>query len=114
MKTGYDDVVDLQKKFDLGYPNKLGFLSPQQQEFRENFLHEELDEFSQAYNDSDMETALDSLVDLVVVAYGTAAMMGVTPAMWRALWDDVHRANMSKVRGQTARGVGNDLIKPDG
>jgi predicted HAD superfamily Cof-like phosphohydrolase len=114
-QTNFSDILELHRKFDLGEPKELAFLEPSQLEFRINFLQEELDEFSAAcLATDDYPTAIDSLVDLVVVAIGTAIMMGITPELWQKLWDDVHRANMSKVRGQTARGVGNDLVKPEG
>ena len=63
--------------------------------------------------DQVMEMQADALVDLVYVAKGTAAMMGLP---WRALWDDVQRANMSKVKGETHRkmGCGADIAKPPG
>lgn len=102
---------------------------------RANFMLEELNEFAKAAGlvavaingnvevvgtifrfedcdgDQDMSLQADALVDLVYVAKGTAAMMGLP---WAALWDDVQRANMAKVRGQTHRGNAFDVAKPPG
>ena len=39
----------------------------------------------------------DALIDLTYVAMGTAYMMGLP---WQDLWDEVQRANMSKVRAK--------------
>jgi predicted HAD superfamily Cof-like phosphohydrolase len=63
--------------------------------------------------DQDMAPQADALVDLVYVAKGTAAMMGLP---WKALWDDVQRANMAKELGETHRkmGFGADVRKPAG
>lgn len=63
--------------------------------------------------DQDLALQADALVDLVYVALGTAAMMGLP---WQALWDDVQRANMAKEKGPTHRnmGFGSDICKPPG
>jgi predicted HAD superfamily Cof-like phosphohydrolase len=63
--------------------------------------------------DQDMALQADALIDLVYVAKGTAAMMGLP---WKALWDDVQRANMAKELGETHRkmGFGADVCKPAG
>lgn len=53
----------------------------------------------------------DSLVDLVYVALGTASMLGLP---WGSLWDDVHKCNMAKVRGETHRKNKVDVCKPEG
>ena len=59
----------------------------------------------------DLALQADALVDLVYVALGTGVMMGLP---WQQLWDDVHRANMGKVRGVGKRGHAVDLVKPEG
>lgn len=96
---------------------------------RIKFLQEELDEFTEAagfcrhqdqngltvymdvQTDQDLPLQSDALVDLTYVALGTAVMMGLP---WQELWDDVHRANMEKVRGIGIRGNLVDCIKPQG
>ena len=62
-------------------------------------------------DDAEMDEMADALIDLVYVAMGTAVMMGLP---WQQLWDDVQRANMSKVRGTTHRGHTVDVSKPPG
>jgi hypothetical protein len=83
--------------------------------FRVGFMKEELAEFMYAHNDSNIVDAVDALVDLVYVVLGTAAMMGVP---WEAVWDEVHTANMKKVRAtdasQSKRGSTLDVVKPVG
>jgi predicted HAD superfamily Cof-like phosphohydrolase len=103
---------------------------------RANFLLEELCEFAAAAGltmDADRENNLvfvedpdldpgtlrqqdlslqaDALVDLVYVAKGTADMLALP---WKALWDDVQRANLAKVPGKTHRGNAVDAAKPPG
>lgn len=57
----------------------------------------------------------DGLIDLVYVALGTAHLHGFP---WDALFDEVQRANMSKVRAthaeQSRRKSTLDVVKPEG
>lgn len=120
--SDFKDVEDMHIKYDFDHMRSLmrrdimipTFLTPEDVDFRVKFMREELEEYSQAVDEADIFKALDALVDLVVVAYGTAIMQGVSPELWQMMWDEVHRANMSKVRGITDRGVKNDLVKPPG
>ncbi|MBU6231512.1 nucleoside triphosphate pyrophosphohydrolase family protein [Patescibacteria group bacterium] len=114
----YKDVRECHEHFGLVLngprPRRL---SKRKMLERIQFLQEELDELVTATglkgkgSAQDFAGQADALVDLVYVALGTAAMMGLP---WGALWDDVHRANMSKVRGITHRGHKVDLAKPAG
>jgi predicted HAD superfamily Cof-like phosphohydrolase len=74
-------------------------------------LIEELMEFRAAVTDGNLPEMADALVDLVVFAKGTAVLLGLP---WAALFDDVMRANLSKVRGVGKRGHKVDLVKPEG
>ena len=60
---------------------------------------------------NDLAGQADALVDLVYFAIGTAIMLGLP---FEELWNDAHRANMTKVRGATHRGHPNDVTKPEG
>jgi len=83
--------------------------------FRIKFLSEELAEFAAAVIEEDMPGIADALVDLVYVALGTAHMYGLP---WDALFAEVQRANMTKVRAANAseskRGSALDVVKPPG
>ena len=78
---------------------------------RLRFLQEELAELGDATAVGDLADQVDALVDLVVVALGTAAQMRVP---WAACWDEVLRANLAKVPGVGKRGMALDLVKPPG
>lgn len=116
--TGYQDVQNFHDKFAVPLAAVPTLLDGEAYNFRLKFMQEELQEFVQGHFDNDLELALDSLVDLVYVAYGTAQMMGVPPAMWQELWNAVQEANMSKVRASSAadskRGTSLDVVKPAG
>lgn len=84
-------------------------------EFRERFLEEELEEFKEGVKAGDVEKMFDSLLDIVYVAMGTAHLFGFP---WQEGWDEVQRANMTKVRAETdqdsERGGLWDVVKPPG
>lgn len=113
--SNHFDVWCFNCKFDLPRPKTPQLLDSYTFHFREGFLREELDEFYTAHQHADLAGAADALVDLVYVALGTAIMMGLP---WQALWDEVQRANMSKVRAASAedskRGSTLDVVKPPG
>lgn len=120
MKMFYD-VLAFQYKFGVlpqkGVPH---FPSKDVIEFRQKFLQEELDEFKLACEEGNMEKAIDALLDLSYVINGTALLFGINPQCWSECWDEVHRANMSKVRvsgaddARSKRGHSLDVVKPAG
>jgi dCMP deaminase len=86
-------------------------------QFRFKFMEEELLEFEEASIDKDLNKAADALADLVYVALGTAHLMGLP---FGAVWREVQRANMTKVRASGAndplstRNHALDVVKPPG
>lgn len=107
----YNDVRKFQRKFGMLTRGIPGHVTQRKLNGRIEFLQEELNEFKVAVEAQDLAEQADALVDLVYVALGTAASLGLP---WKALWDDVHRANMAKERGITHRGHKVDCIKPNG
>jgi len=83
--------------------------------FRYKFLLEEWTEITKAYVDGDPEEFIDGLIDFCVVAVGTLDLMQVDGVQ---AWDEVHKANMSKIRGVKANRPNPlglpDLTKPSG
>lgn len=111
MKQGnYFDVVDFHKKFSFKTPSIPTLLSEEDVRQRIDFMQEELNEFIDGAVKGDICEQADALIDLVYVAMGTAARMGLC---WEALWEDVHRANMAKVKGPSERSL-TDVVKPTG
>jgi predicted HAD superfamily Cof-like phosphohydrolase len=126
-----DDIAQFHEKFGLEYNGKPRLLPYRLQEFRSKFMSEELSEYNLAITagnhesqldllsrdeiTSDLEKALDALVDLVYVALGTSYMHGFN---FREAWRRVHSANMKKIRveraDQSSRGSLFDVIKPPG
>lgn len=126
MADVFRDVGDFHEKFGLPSvrdnnridpPIPPHILDPETQNFRVNFLQEELDEFKQAYEEKDLAKMADALVDLVYVALGTAHMMHIP---FYHCWFEVQRANMAKERANSSaderskRKNSLDVVKPAG
>lgn len=106
-----EDVRAFHQKFDILNNSIPTMLTRRKLIERIECMQEELDEFKKAVETQDFPEQADALIDLVYFAKGTAVMMGLP---WAALWDDVQRANMSKVRGVGKRGHAVDMVKPEG
>lgn len=120
--NNFHDVGVFHEKFRLDNVLAGGVgprdLPPGLLEFRIKFMLEELQEFVDAYTENPRENhakMADALVDLVYVAMGTAHLLGYP---WQVIWDAVQKANMAKVRAESAqdskRGSAFDVVKPPG
>ena len=115
-KFFYDEMEDVRAFYEKfkqpmsSIPTQ-DLATPERMQERIDFMQEELDEFKQGAQTRDMALMADSLIDLVYVVKGTAIEMGLP---WEELWQDVQRANMAKVIGQTKRGIKIDVTKPPG
>lgn len=120
MRSNFDDVGDFHERFGL---DNVTWHDPGERDvpvdlmaFRIKFLTEELVELQDAWVANSRVDMFDALLDLVYVAMGTAHLMGLP---WQAGWDEVQRANMTKVRAasdgtDSKRSSGWDVIKPPG
>lgn len=138
-------VQALHTKFGFPRNEKPGFIDDKLMQMRLNFAFEELVELADACgfgfdghagggdfsklpytnNATNLEDALDALIDSVYVTLGTADLMGFGShvpreatskwsTIWWEGWNRVHNANMLKEKGKTSRGHDIDLIKPKG
>lgn len=116
----HDPLIDpfklvraMHEHFQIPLQQTPGLLDEDTMEFRLKFLVEELNEIFNAWENNDLEEIADGLIDLCIVALGTAAMMGLP---FNAMFMEVHEANMRKVRvehpEESKRGHGFDLKKP--
>jgi len=116
--SNFSDIQEMHKKFNLGngYEDKPHLLNKELADFRLKFLQEELNEPIAAQSREDLPEVIDGLVDLVVVALGTAELMGIN---WELHWNEVKRANMAKRRitaeevATSKRKSSSDLVKPE-
>lgn len=132
------DVLKFHLKFKQIVGNDPQHMTKRKAAERANFLFEEVSEFADAAGlspyimddgklrfipvvgkDQNLELQADALIDIVYVAKGTAIMLGLR-RVWKMLWKDVQRANISKELGVTPRAIANpgqylmDVGKPEG
>lgn len=107
------DIAEMHEKFWKNVELKPSVVNKKALLARANFMQEELDEFRMAVENGDFLEQIDALIDITVVAKGTAVMMGLR---WKRHWDEVYRANMEKEPGKNKKrpGMAFDLIKPAG
>lgn len=109
------DLFEMHQKFN--FHTRVAELNPKQLAallvFRLDFVEEEFDEIKEAALAGDTEEIVDGLIDICVVALGTLDLFRVDA---QEAWDRVHKANMSKERGNNPTRVNPlnmpDLIKP--
>lgn len=117
-----DDIIEFRRKYDLHIPYRPHHIAANEFAFRVGHLEEELSELKEAFSNPKIKGThmlaemADALVDLCYVAMGTAIGMGIN---FEACWDEVHRANMAKVRAapdgsNSKRGHSTDVVKPPG
>lgn len=93
----------------LPIPLQPARLSEARKNWAETAIGEELTEFHDA---TTLEGEADALIDLAYFALGRLVEMGLAPL---ALFEEVHQANMRKVRGELSKrpnSMGYDAIKP--
>lgn len=90
------------------------YLSEKRSKARAEHIEEELKEFLSSSSPTDQA---DALIDIIYIAAGALAEMGVTPEQATRAWVEVHRANMRKINGSLSKrpNAGNhDAVKPQG
>jgi predicted HAD superfamily Cof-like phosphohydrolase len=132
MEDYIKDVKTFQEKFDLNYFPTDESARRDAILMRANFLLEEVDELAYAmglitsssrycrlFKKGPIEVnhaeALDALVDLAYVLFGTVNLLGYAE-IFDLAWKRVHEANLKKVRAtsKTKRGTTFDVVKPVG
>lgn len=108
------NVFEDMARFDEKYLFTEVAMTPKFLAFRMRFLVEELFEGIEACENGNAEKLVDALIDLIVVAAGTLSIGKVDA---QKAWNEVRRANMSKVRQANPNRIGSggaDLVKPEG
>lgn len=130
MKT-FADVIEFNRKIIKLEPT--AYLNPERLQWFKNTINEELGEFEKAneqykmdYEASkritvdpdklleDQADMIDAIMDLIYFALGRLYEIGCSEDDFAAMWDAIHHANMTKVRGNKGRGSDADAIKPTG
>lgn len=88
-------VADFHRTFRLPVLTAPAIPAAERCRLRINLLKEELEEFRQAIADGDIIEVADALADLQYVLSGAVLEFGLGDH-FKALFDEVHRSNMSK------------------
>ena len=109
----YEQVEEFLRQVKIKQAAQPTLLDNETMVNRYNHMFEELSEFAQSNNMSDLHGCVDALVDLVYVALGTASMLGLNEDHWQDCFDRVHEANMQKKAGPI-EGHKFGVVKPEG
>jgi predicted HAD superfamily Cof-like phosphohydrolase len=112
--TNFQDVAAFYEKFGIPKPPDGSIPWPLRDERaleRLTLITEEVCELTRAVATHDLVEQADAMVDLVYVVLGMAVELGIP---WQRCWDEVQRANMSKVQNVGKRGIKWDVVKPAG
>lgn len=88
------DVLAFHEKFGLPREKVLALMTEEAFKFRLGFLHEEREEFSEAWQAGNLVKTVDALLDFVYVACGTALFMGYKVDEWPRQRNVQHAAQM--------------------
>ena len=130
MKT-YSDVVEFNKEIIKLEPTE--YLNPERLQWFKTTINEEFGEFEEANEKYKMDyeaskkitvdpdalladkvDMIDAIMDLIYFALGRLYEIGCSEDDFAAMWNAIHHANMTKVRGNKGRGSDADAIKPTG
>lgn len=112
--TNFEKVGNFRRRFGLDTEKLPQVPDTEQFLFRYGHIMEEMTELLQAYRAKRIADMADALADILYVVYGTAHECGIPID---AVFDEVHRANMEKVRATDEsgkRGSKFDVVKPEG
>lgn len=92
----YSDVRDFHLAADHPVLTVPTPLPSARAELRKKLLTEEVEEFCEAVDASDIVETADAIADILYVAIGAAIEAGID---LHAVWDEVQRTNMAKTHG---------------
>ena len=105
--TNFQKVKNFMKTFGQEVKSKPSFSSDKINILRYNLIKEELDEFKQALDNSDLLEVADALTDILYVTYGAGHAFGIN---LDACFEEVQNSNMSKL-GNDGKPIYNDQGK---
>ena len=87
-------VEDFHRTFGVIIGDRPAICSDETMRLRFSLIEEEYEEFKAAAQRGDLVEAIDALMDLLYVTFGTCVSMGIDAEKF---FDEVQRSNMSKV-----------------
>lgn len=103
---------EFHRVFELPAYDLVGIPSEKRRKLRVALINEEAREFQEASEKQDPVEVADALADLLYVTYGAALEWGIP---LDAVFDEVHRSNMTKKwpDGTVHRRADGKILKPD-
>lgn len=92
-------VADFHKKYDAPILSAPSPIVKDRWELRYKLMREELEEYRGGASRGDIENVAKELADLAYAVYGTILEHGLA-SQWDTIFQEVHRSNMSKERGE--------------
>ena len=105
--TNFQKVKNFMETFGQEVKSRPSFSSDKINMLRYNLIKEELDEFKQALDNSDLLEVADALTDILYVTYGAGHAFGIN---LDACFQEVQISNMSKL-GSDGKPIYNDQGK---
>lgn len=108
MKKQLEELKEFSRVFNAFWQDSPSLISPEARAVRARLMEEELREVIEAMESEPLENTAKELADLLYVVYGTIGAYGLSDKM-EAVFDEVHRSNMSKLGAD-----GKPIVREDG
>lgn len=105
----YEAVLEFHETFNAPVGENPSLPGEDAVALRIRLIREELEELEQSISGQNVVDVADALADLLYVTYGTAIAFGIDV---RPVFEEVHRANMTKVGGKVR--ADGKILKPEG
>ena len=108
MKKQIEQVKEFYEAFKVSYSDEITLIPRDRAKLRFELMKEENQEFKTAFWDNDIVEVADAAADQMFILLGTVIEYGLQDK-FEALFDEVHRSNMSKLDKD-----GNPILRADG
>lgn len=112
MKKQLDLVKQFHEKFEIPDLAEPGFIMEDRADLRYRLMKDEVEEYLEGVKNCDLENIAKELCDILYTAYGTILEHGLQDKI-EAIFEEVHRSNMSKDYHQYKMVKGANYFKPD-
>ena len=96
MKKQIEQVKEFYEAFKVSYSDEITLIPRDRAKLRFELMKEENQEFKTAFWDNDIVEVADAAADQLYILLGTVIEYGLQDK-FEALFDEVHRSNMSKL-----------------
>lgn len=112
MEKQLELVRKFHEKFRIPILEKPTLVSKSRSDLRYSLMKEEIEEYLNGATKEDIENIAKELADILYTVYGTILEHGLQDKM-EAVFEEVHRSNMSKEHGELKIKKGIHYVEPD-